>query len=75
LDEISKDENDNLLWSKYFISKDTSREEKSSSIWMPLNNIYFEKMAQKYDMVCSFFDFWDISDDTLDEEYVVLLKK
>jgi SAM-dependent methyltransferase len=75
LDEVSRDENGNLLWNKYFISRDTIKEEKSSSVWMPLNKDDFNTLASKYEMACSFFDFWDIFDDTLEEENVVLLKK
>lgn len=75
LDEVSRDENDNLLWNKYFISRNTIKEEKSSSVWMPLNKNDFIKLASKYEMACSFFDFWDVFDDTLEEEYIVLLKK
>ncbi len=75
LDEMSLDADGNLVWQKYFIERNTGREESFTNVLQPLDKAAMETIAAKNGLTVSFFDKWDEQDDTSDEEFIAVFKK
>ena len=75
LDEMSLDELGNLVWKKFFIERNTGREESFTNVLQPLNKSSMKVIAQDNGLKVSFFDNWDELDDTSDEEFVAVFTK
>ncbi len=75
LDEMSIDSNLNLIWKKFFISRNSSEESTFTNILRPLSKNDLNKISKKYDLSVQFFDNWMDNDDTIDQEFVAIFKK
>ena len=74
LDEMSLDADGNLVWHKYFIERNTGREESFTNILKPLDKSDMLSIAANMGLTVSFFDQWQEYDDTSDEEFIAVFK-
>jgi hypothetical protein len=75
LDEMSIDSKKNIIWKKFFIPRNLGPEEYFTNLLKPLSKNDFSKIAEKYSLKAEFFDYWELNDDTSDQEFIVILKK
>lgn len=74
LDEMSLDADGNLVWHKYFIERNTGREESFTNILKPLDKSDMLSIAANIGLTVSFYDQWQEYDDTSDEEFIAVFK-
>jgi SAM-dependent methyltransferase len=75
LDEMSLDTKKNLIWKKYFISRNNEKEEKFVNALMPISKKGMLLIAKKYSLEVEFYDNWQDNDDTSDQEFIAVFSK
>jgi hypothetical protein len=75
LDEMSLDANSNLIWKKYFISRNQNLEETFTNYLCPIPKDMMSLFAKKYFLEVEFYDCWQIDDDTSDQEFIAVFQR
>jgi len=75
LDEMSFDSKKNIIWKKYFISRMNEREEMFVNALKPISKKDMILVAEKHFLQVEFHDFWQVNDDTSDQEFIAIFSK
>jgi SAM-dependent methyltransferase len=75
LDQMSLDAEGNLVWEKFFIERNSGREETFTNVLQPLGTSALQEAAQRHGLQVAFYNQWDTADDTSDEEFIAVFTK